>query len=140
MSKDYPKRYKAMLDYFGKDNHFVAEITGRKYSAVKDATYSKTKAFSMWAKLAVWVFEEMKEPWIMCCDDMPEMGQEVLYCTPSGVKGDTELVVCSGEYGHDNEKGFVDHSAWSDIYGYEIDTNVVCWMPQVKPFKPKDNE
>lgn len=61
MSKDYPKRYKAMLDYFGIDNHFVAEITGRKYSAVKDATYSKTKAFSMWAKLAVWVFEEMRE-------------------------------------------------------------------------------
>ena len=60
MSRDYHRRYREMLDYMGIKNPKVAEITGLDYSTVRKAT-SISGEFSRWAKLAVWVFEFMRD-------------------------------------------------------------------------------
>ncbi len=58
---NYPSRYRTMLRYLNIDNKDVSEITGRTYGTVRTETRPNTKRFPKWAKLAVWVFEEMKK-------------------------------------------------------------------------------
>lgn len=59
MSKDYSKRFNAMLKYLKITRVDIARITGLEYRSVRNAT--RSGKFSRWAKLAVWVFEEMKK-------------------------------------------------------------------------------
>ena len=58
MSKDYNKRFNVMLKYLGITRVHVSKITGLSHQSVKNATISTN--FSRWAKMIVWVFEEMK--------------------------------------------------------------------------------
>ena len=57
---NYPERYSAMLKTLKINNKKVSEITGRTHGTVRGAVMPNTKAFPKWAKLAVWVYEEMK--------------------------------------------------------------------------------
>ncbi len=62
---NWPKRFaafkKGMKPYFGKimSNKDIADIIGNTEDSIQVVT-SKEHLFPRWAKLAVWVFEEMK--------------------------------------------------------------------------------
>ena len=58
MSKDYNNRFNILLKYFDITRRDVARITGFQYSALRNHT--RAGNFSRWAKMIVWVFEEMK--------------------------------------------------------------------------------
>lgn len=58
---NYPARYRTMLRYLNINNKDVAEITGRAYGTIRHAVRKNTETFPKWAKLAVWVFETMKD-------------------------------------------------------------------------------
>ena len=81
-----------------------------------------------------------KNDWINTKDKLPDKGQEVvfvskLYSGDSG-GGIYNYHVCFGEYGWENNDGFVDYTCWNDIHGYEVETNITHWMPLPEP--PKD--
>lgn len=59
MSK-WHERYKAMKSGLGLTNSDIAKITGNSANSVKSVT-QPNKSIPRWLKLAIWVFERMKE-------------------------------------------------------------------------------
>lgn len=58
---NYPARLNALLKYFGKNKRHIAEVTGNTYDSVRSTTRPNAKVFPRNLKLAVWVFEEMRQ-------------------------------------------------------------------------------
>lgn len=57
---NWHERYKAMKSGLGLTNSDIADITGNSADSVKSVT-QPNKSLPRWLKLAIWVFERMKE-------------------------------------------------------------------------------
>lgn len=57
---NWNERYSAMKKHLGLKNKDVAEITGNTEYSIRTVTSRKGEKFPRMLRLAIWVFEEMK--------------------------------------------------------------------------------
>ena len=56
---NYNHRWRYMLDYFNKKNPFFAKLSGLSTDTIRGATGRKDSEFGRWARIVLWVFEEL---------------------------------------------------------------------------------